>query len=259
MPDRRVLTRRGFVAGASALVAGARTWAATTAAGAAALTDLSAAEAVQRMRRGELSSEGYAEALLERCASAKALNAFITLEPDQVLRDARSADQLRAWGREARPAARPADSGQGQRQYARLPDERRHGGSAPIPSGRGRAAALPAACRRRHRPRKDQPARAVVRLEQQQSRVRGRAQSLRSQPGSRRQQRRHGGGRGGAHGAARYRGGHGGIDSCSSRGLRLGRIPAHDRGACRERHACRTRIRRSCGIGPGAARSRHCD
>jgi indoleacetamide hydrolase len=103
MPDRRVLTRRDFVAGASVLVAGARTWAGTTAAGAAALTDLSAAEAVQRMRRGELSSEGYAEALLERCASAKALNAFITLEPDQVRRDARAADQLRARGAKLGP------------------------------------------------------------------------------------------------------------------------------------------------------------
>jgi indoleacetamide hydrolase len=103
MSDRSVLTRRDFVAGASALVAGARTWAGTTAVGAAALTDLSAAEAVERMRRGELSSEGYAEALLERCASAKALNAFITLEPDQVLRDARAADQLRARGAKLGP------------------------------------------------------------------------------------------------------------------------------------------------------------
>jgi Asp-tRNA(Asn)/Glu-tRNA(Gln) amidotransferase A subunit family amidase len=103
MSDRSVLTRRDFVAGASALAAGARTWAETTAASAAALTDLSAAEAVARMRRGELSSEGYAEALLERCASAKAINAFITLEPDQVLRDARAADQLRARGAKLGP------------------------------------------------------------------------------------------------------------------------------------------------------------
>jgi Asp-tRNA(Asn)/Glu-tRNA(Gln) amidotransferase A subunit family amidase len=103
MSDRSVLTRRDFVAGASALAAGARTWAGTTAAGAAALTDLSAAEAVERMRRGDLSSENYAEALLERCASAKALNAFITLEPDQVLRDARAADRLRARGAKLGP------------------------------------------------------------------------------------------------------------------------------------------------------------
>jgi Asp-tRNA(Asn)/Glu-tRNA(Gln) amidotransferase A subunit family amidase len=98
MSERSVLTRRDFVAGASALVACARTWAGTTATAASLLTDLSAAEAVERMRRGELSSESYAEALLERCASAKALNAFITLEPDRVLRDARAADKLRARG-----------------------------------------------------------------------------------------------------------------------------------------------------------------
>jgi mandelamide amidase len=83
-------------------VAGVSPWAATTAT-TPRLTDLSAAEAVERMRLGELSSERYAEALLERCASAKALNAFITLEPDQVLRDARAADQLRARGAKLGP------------------------------------------------------------------------------------------------------------------------------------------------------------
>jgi indoleacetamide hydrolase len=99
--DRSILTRRDFVVGASAVVAGARTWAATTAAD--PLTDLSAAEAVERMRRGTLSSERYAEALLERCASTKALNAFITLEPDHVLRDARAADQAHARGAKLGP------------------------------------------------------------------------------------------------------------------------------------------------------------
>jgi mandelamide amidase len=97
MSDRSALTRRDFVAGASAFMAGARAWAGSPAAG-VALTDLSAAEAVARMRRGELTSEAYAQALLDRCASMKALNAFITLEPDRVLRDARAADQLRAKG-----------------------------------------------------------------------------------------------------------------------------------------------------------------
>ena len=99
--DRSILTRRDFVAGASAVVAGARTWAATS--DADPLTDLSAAEAVERMRRGKLSSERYAEALLERCASTKALNAFITLEPDHVLRDARAADQAHARGAKLGP------------------------------------------------------------------------------------------------------------------------------------------------------------
>jgi mandelamide amidase len=62
------------------------------------LEDLSATEAVSRMRRGELKAEDYAKALLERCNAQKSLNAFITLNPDQVMRDARAADQMRASG-----------------------------------------------------------------------------------------------------------------------------------------------------------------
>ena len=45
-----------------------------------------------------LKAEDYAEALLERCNAQKSLNAFITLNPDQVMRDARAADRLRASG-----------------------------------------------------------------------------------------------------------------------------------------------------------------
>lgn len=101
MSDRKALTRRDFVVGASALAAGMRAWGAPTTA--APLLDLSAAEAVERMRRGELSAERYAQALLERCASAAALNAFITLEPERVLRDARAADQRRARGAKLGP------------------------------------------------------------------------------------------------------------------------------------------------------------
>ncbi|HEX3846757.1 MAG TPA: amidase family protein [Steroidobacteraceae bacterium] len=107
MSDRSALTRRGFVTGASAFMAGACAWAGSPAAAAAGsdvpATDLSAADAVDRMRRGELSSEAYAKALLDRCASLKALNAFITLEPDRVLSDARAADRLRAKGAKLGP------------------------------------------------------------------------------------------------------------------------------------------------------------
>ena len=53
------------------------------------------------MSRGELSAEHYAEALLARCRAAHALNAFITLDPDRVLEDARARD------RERRAAAKP--------------------------------------------------------------------------------------------------------------------------------------------------------
>jgi indoleacetamide hydrolase len=105
MSDRSALTRRNFLAGASAFISGAHAWAGSPASAGtgAPLTDLSATEAVDRMRRGELSSEAYAQALLDRCASEKALNAFITLEPERVLREARAADQLRAKGAKLGP------------------------------------------------------------------------------------------------------------------------------------------------------------
>ena len=53
------------------------------------------------MSRGELSVERYAAALLGRCAEARNLNAFITLEPEQVLADARACDLLRIRGKRA--------------------------------------------------------------------------------------------------------------------------------------------------------------
>ena len=65
---------------------------------AASLLSLSAGEAVDRMREGSLSAEAYASALLARCAEATALNAFITLVPEQVLEAARAADLQRARG-----------------------------------------------------------------------------------------------------------------------------------------------------------------
>jgi len=63
-----------------------------------ALTELSAVEAVEAMRRGEVSAEVYAQALLDRCEAAKHLNAFITLERERVLEAARAADKHRASG-----------------------------------------------------------------------------------------------------------------------------------------------------------------
>lgn len=65
---------------------------------ATALAGLSAAQAVSQMRHGELSAERYAGALLARCAQAKVLNAFISLEPARVLEAARAADLSRAAG-----------------------------------------------------------------------------------------------------------------------------------------------------------------
>jgi mandelamide amidase len=62
------------------------------------LTDLSAADAVRAMQRGELTAEAYAIALLDRCEAGGYLNAFISLVPERVLEAARAADTKRASG-----------------------------------------------------------------------------------------------------------------------------------------------------------------
>ncbi len=67
------------------------------------LLELSAVEAVAQMAQGALTSERYAEALLVRCQSAHALNAFITLDPSRVLEDARGRDRERRAGAQGGP------------------------------------------------------------------------------------------------------------------------------------------------------------
>lgn len=100
-------SRREFVAGATAAVALGAAAAGTSPAVSAAtnemLTDLGAVEAVGRMTRGELSAEEYAGALLARCHAARALNAFITLDPQRVLADARTRDLERRAGKTPGP------------------------------------------------------------------------------------------------------------------------------------------------------------
>jgi Asp-tRNA(Asn)/Glu-tRNA(Gln) amidotransferase A subunit family amidase len=100
-------TRRAFLlgAGAAAAASAVRGLAVAGSRGAPIhdLGDLSAVEAVGLMSRGELSVERYAEALLARCRAAHALNAFITLDPDRVLEDARSRDRERRAGAKLGP------------------------------------------------------------------------------------------------------------------------------------------------------------
>lgn len=69
----------------------------------AGLCRLTAVEAVRAMRAGELRAEDYAGALLDRAASCKGLNAFLALEPAQVLEAARGADRARAAGEATGP------------------------------------------------------------------------------------------------------------------------------------------------------------
>jgi mandelamide amidase len=107
MPHDHDAVRRNLVLGAAA-VAGASALRGLAAAGMTSapptpLSDLSAVEAVARMSRGEMTCEQYAQALLERCRGAHALNAFITLKPEQVLEDARARDRERSAGKPAGP------------------------------------------------------------------------------------------------------------------------------------------------------------
>lgn len=64
-----------------------------------ALCELSASAAVALMASGELSAETYATALLARCGQGAHLNAFISLDAEQVLDQARAADAHRAAGK----------------------------------------------------------------------------------------------------------------------------------------------------------------
>ena len=102
MSDSRDISRRAFVLGASATLAVSAAGAAVTGAGpdgdAARLLELSAVDAVARMSRGEITAEQYAGALLARCKDTRALNAFITLEPERVLEAARGCDRQRQAG-----------------------------------------------------------------------------------------------------------------------------------------------------------------
>ncbi len=80
MSERPDLSRRTFILGTATMAMTAAA-ARTPAPAGGDLCNLSAVEAVAHMSQGALTSERYAQALLARCRSAHALNAFITLEP----------------------------------------------------------------------------------------------------------------------------------------------------------------------------------
>jgi mandelamide amidase len=64
---------------------------------------MSAVDAIAAMKRGSLTAERYALALLEQCERGKALNAFITLDRERVLASARAADQRMRAGAKLGP------------------------------------------------------------------------------------------------------------------------------------------------------------
>lgn len=67
-------------------------------AGGPGVTGLTLVAASQLLQRGDLTSEDYVTALLLVCQQQARLNAFITIDPDAVLEDARRADLARAAG-----------------------------------------------------------------------------------------------------------------------------------------------------------------
>ncbi|MDE0149142.1 MAG: amidase family protein [Rhodospirillaceae bacterium] len=56
-------------------------------------TDWTASEALREIGAGRISPREYAEALLAQCEAAAGLNAFIHLDPEQVLEEAERAAQ----------------------------------------------------------------------------------------------------------------------------------------------------------------------
>lgn len=102
MIDDFKTSRREFLAWSMALASGAagcnRIEEESSVAMTTPYTDLSAADAVAAMRRGDFKAEEYAAALLERWKAGAHLNAFISFEPDRVLQASREADALRASG-----------------------------------------------------------------------------------------------------------------------------------------------------------------
>lgn len=56
------------------------------------LTALSASEAAAKIRKGEITSEAFTKALIDKAKAGKSLNAFITLDEEGALRAAKAAD-----------------------------------------------------------------------------------------------------------------------------------------------------------------------
>ncbi len=65
------------------------------------LVELTVAEAAAAMRKGEISSEAYTNALLDRARAYSDFNAFITIDDAAVLAAAKEADKARAGGSRA--------------------------------------------------------------------------------------------------------------------------------------------------------------
>lgn len=92
-------SRRGFLAASGALFTSSALPLPALAADDAVL-DWPAAEVVTGIKRGDITAEKYANALLDRCKALKTLNAFISIDENAVLEAARNVDRARSLGRE---------------------------------------------------------------------------------------------------------------------------------------------------------------
>jgi Asp-tRNA(Asn)/Glu-tRNA(Gln) amidotransferase A subunit family amidase len=62
------------------------------------LSELSLRDAATRVQRGDITAEAYAKELLDGCAAGGRLNAFVSIDREGVLNDAREADRIRRRG-----------------------------------------------------------------------------------------------------------------------------------------------------------------
>ena len=92
------MQRRDFLKAGTAVAAGGLLGSRLALAEVQPYIEMSAAEAVAAMRKGEITAEAYAAALLDRCQALAELNAFITLDRERVHEAARNADLRRAAG-----------------------------------------------------------------------------------------------------------------------------------------------------------------
>lgn len=105
MDEKANLERRGFmtktVAGASVIAATAITPSLAKAARVSDKTmlELTASQAASAIRNGDMTSEGYARVLVKRCKELRDLNAFISMDENDVMAAARAADQVLSAGK----------------------------------------------------------------------------------------------------------------------------------------------------------------
>ena len=95
---RKLLKYTGGLVAMGMLRAEAVTWSGTRDIPGDDLIKMSAVEAVARMKVGDLDAETYARALIEHANRKQDLNAFITMDPEQVLESAHAADKRRDNG-----------------------------------------------------------------------------------------------------------------------------------------------------------------